>query len=270
MTVCEECGEAKRLRNTKGATWRMLCACPDLANFTPTTRASIVIPSKFPDIFADCRDTINKFAPKETKILVRDGNSIAAPDGWTTIQGPDAKFVYSRNINLGIAQSTGDVLLTNDDVRFTHPKTLEIMQNVLARHPEVGVLSPLIKGDVGEYWQSHATKELHTVTVRLCFVCVLIRRECLDKVGPLDEVFSGYGYDDCDYSRRVVNAGYTLGVTAKAVVQHGHAGEQRSMSYNRQELGTIEALDRVAQAQYLAKWGDLSLECKGLKNITVK
>jgi O-antigen biosynthesis protein len=260
--ICPECKESKKFRNTKGNIWRMACACGDFADFEPSVRASIIVPSKFPEIFADCRDTINKFAPKERKILVRDGNSIDAPDGWTTIQGPDGRFVYSRNVNLGIAASSGDVLLTNDDVRFTQPNTLEIMQNILHKHPEVGILSPLIRGDVGEYWQSHATNTLHYTQVRLCFVCVLIRREVIEKVGLLDERFTGYGYDDCDYSRRVVQAGWKLGVTARATVIHGHAEHRRSASFNRQEMGTINALDALAQKQYFEKWGDLSLECK--------
>jgi hypothetical protein len=262
VTVCEECNEQRKLRLTKENVWRVNCLCQDFSDFEPKTRATIVVPSKFPDIFKACRESLDKFAPKENKILVRDGHDIVEPDGWKTIQGPSGKFVYSRNINLGIKQSTGDVLLTNDDVRFLHPRTLEIMQNVMSQHPEVGVLSPLIIGDVGEYWQSHATKTLHYTDVRLCFVCVLIRRECLEKIGMLDERFTGYGYDDCDYSRRVVNAGYKLGVTAKARVRHGHPNEQRSMSYNRQEMGTIDMLDKIAQEQYFAKWGDLSLECK--------
>ena len=262
VNVCEECGQAKTFRNTRDTIWRIACACGDFADFEPKERATIIVPSKFPDIFADCRASIDKFAPKEKKILVRDGHGIDAPAGWTTIQGPEEKFVYSRNINLGIAKSTGDVLLTNDDIRFLHPNTLEILQNVMHRYPEVGILSPLIKGDVGEYWQSHATRTLHLTQVRLCFVCVLIRREVLDKVGLLDERFSGYGYDDVDYCRRIVNAGWKMGVTARAQVLHGHGNCHRSSSYNRQELGTIDALDKLAQQQYLEKWGDLSLECK--------
>ena len=262
VNVCEECGEAKKFRNTRGTIWRLACACGDFADFTPKQRATIIVPSKFPDIFPDCRDTINKFAPKENKILVRDGHDIVPPDNWKTIQGSEGKFVYSRNINLGIKQSTGDVLLTNDDVRFLHPNTLEILQNVLDKNPDVGIISPLVKGDCGEYWQVHATRTLHLTEVRLCFVCVLIRRETLDKVGLLDERFSGYGYDDVDYCRRVVNAGYKLGVTARAQVLHGHGNNHRSASYNRQEFGTIDALDKLAQQQYLEKWGDLSLECK--------
>lgn len=260
MATCEECKDVFKLRKIVGAAWRVACACPDLSVFEPQTRATIVVPSKFPDIFADCRDSLDKYAPKENKILVRDGNDIESPANWRTIQGPQGQFVYARNINLGIAQSTGDVLLTNDDVRFTQTRTLEIMQNVLARHPEVGLLSPLIKGDVGEYWQSHATKELHYTDVRLCFVCVLVRREVLDLIGPLDERFTGYGYDDCDYSRRVVNAGYKLGVTAKAVVKHGHGMDLRSASFNRQEMGTIDQLDKIATQQYLDKWGDTKID----------
>lgn len=255
MVNCEECNEPRKLRETKGV-WRVRCACPDLADFVPEQRATIIVPSKFQDIFADCEGSINKYAPKENKILVRDGHEIAAPESWKTIQGPEGKFVYSRNINLGILESTGDVLLTNDDVRFTHTKTLEIMQHVMARHPEVGILSPLIKGDVGEYWQAHATKELHYTDVRLCFVCVLIRRSVLEEIGLLDEKFIGYGGEDVDYCRRVVNAGYKLGVTSAAIVRHGTENERRSRSFNRQELGTIDALDKVAMDYYESKWGD--------------
>jgi hypothetical protein len=257
--ICEDCKEPNKLRNTTGGRWHVTCACPDFGDFEPTIRASIVIPSRYPDIFEDCRDTINKFAPKENKILVRDGNSIAAPQGWTTIQGPDAKFVYSRNINLGITASTGDVMLCNDDVRFTHPRTLEIMQNVLAKHPEVGILSPLIKGMVGEYWQGHTpeTQTLMITNCRLCFVCVLIRREVVDKIGLLQE-FTGYGWDDCDYCRRVVMAGYKMGVTGRAVVKHGHTDGQWSTSYRR-EPQTLDQLDAISVREYKAKWGDNSL-----------
>jgi hypothetical protein len=261
VTVCEECGAQQALRNTSGAVWKKSCLCPDLSIFKPKEPATIIVPSKFNDIFQPCKESINRFCPRQHKILVRDGHDIAPPDSWKTIQA-SGPFVYSRNINLGIKQSTGDVLLTNDDVRFTHPYTLEIMQNVMEKNPDVGILSPLIIGDVGEFFQSHATKTLHYTQVRLCFVCVLIKKEVLDKVGLLDERFTGYGYDDCDYSRRVVEAGWKLGVTGKAKVVHGHGNDRRSASYNRQEYGTINALDEIAKQQYLEKWGDLSLECK--------
>ena len=168
MKICEDCNAEITLRKTKGVTWRRQCLCGDFSDYEPKERATIIVPSRFPDIFSSCRESLDKFAPKEKKILVRDGQGIESPEGWTTIQGPNAPFVYSRNINLGIKEAKDSVLLCNDDVTFTHSRTLEILQNVMAQHPEVGILSPLVKGDVGEYWQSHATKTLHYTDVRLC------------------------------------------------------------------------------------------------------
>jgi GT2 family glycosyltransferase len=257
---CPECHEPKKLRNTKGATWKLICACPDLSDYEPETRATIVVLSKHPEIFEACKNSVNKFAPKEKKILVRDGNAIQSPEGWTTLQAPEGeKFVYARNANIGIAASTGDVFLMNDDCIFTHSKTLEIMQNVLNRHPEVGVLSPRIGGDVGEYHQGHCEKTLEYTDVRLCYVAVLLRRTMLDKVGLLDENFIGYGGEDVDHCRRIVNAGYKLGVTGKAIVKHGFGEHHRSSSFNRQELGTIDHLDKIAMDYYESKWGDRSI-----------
>lgn len=261
MKICEECGKDIKLRKSSGAKWAVTCECPDLLSFTPKERATIIVPSRYPDIFEKCRASIDKYAPLENKILVRDGHDITNPTNWKTIQA-EGKFVYSRNINLGIKQSTGDVLLTNDDVLFTHPNTLEIMQSIMARHPEVGILSPRILGPVGEYWQGHCEKTLALTDVRLCFVCVLIRRSIIDELGMMDEEIGvdGYGWDDADFCRRVVNAGYKLGVTGRARVIHGHVDGQWSSSFRRENL-TLDQLDKVAGKQFFQKWGDNELAC---------
>jgi hypothetical protein len=261
---CPECNEPKKLRNVKGAAWRVTCACPDLSEYKPKTPATIVVLSKHPEIFEEFRKAADKFAPHNPKILVRDGHDIVAPSSasWKTIQASEDKFVYARNANQGIAACTSDVYLVNDDCLFTHPYTLEIMQNILSQHPEVGVLSPHILGDVGEYQQGHFEGTLTYTEVRLCYVGVLLRREMLDKVGLLDENFIGYGGDDVDHCRRIVDAGYKLGVTGKAVVKHGFGDNRRSSSYNRQEYGTIEQLDKIAMDYYNQKWGDRDIVCK--------
>jgi hypothetical protein len=261
MQTCDECGQTIKLRNTGGVKWYVTCAC-GLEGYEPAELATVVVLSKFPEIFEQCRASVDKFAPRAQKILVRDGHAITSPLGWKTIQAPEGKFVYARNANLGIAASTGDVFLMNDDVSFTHFRTLETLQAIMAKHPEVGILSPKIVGDVGEYQQSHCEKTLVYTQVRLCFVAILLRREMLEKTGLLDERFTGYGYDDCSACREAVKAGYKLGVTARATVTHGFGEHRRSASFNRQEYGTINALDALAQKQYFEKYGDLSLECK--------
>ena len=215
---------------------------------------TIIVPSKHPDIFESCRASLDKFAPETEKILVRDGDQITEPTGnWKTIQAPEGKFVYARNVNLGITASTGDVLLCNDDVQFTQPGVIEALQTSLTLYPEVGMISPKILGGVGNSLQSNVIESIQYTEMRLAFVCVLIRRAVIDKIGLLDERFIGYGWDDVDFCRRAVTAGWKMAATASTSVTHGDGSPQGfSSSFRRAPAinwdGSVEA--------YLAKWGD--------------
>ena len=221
---------------------------PEAAILLPpvTQLATIVVPSKYSDIFEGCRMSLSEFAPNAHKYLVRDGAGIELPDGWATLQGIEP-FVYARNVNLGIKACSGDVLLMNDDARFIRAGTLEAMQGVLSLRPDVGILSPLIDGIANgvDY-----TREVAQVTNHyLSFVCVLIRRAVIDKIGLLDEAFTGYGSEDVDYCRRAQAAGFSLAVTALATIAHTNG----SSSYTRE--ADIEAKRQASAKQYLQKWG---------------
>ena len=209
--------------------------------------ATIVVPSKHSDIFEGCRRNLAEFAANAPKVLVRDGLEIAEPEGWATIQGPAGQFIYARNVNLGINACSGDVLLMNDDARFIQTGTLEAMQGVLALRSDIGILSPLVDGVANGVGY---TREMAQVTSHyLSFVCVLVRRAVVDKIGLLDEAFTGYGSEDVDYCRRTQAAGFSLAVTALATVAHTHG----SSSYNRE--ADIEAKRQASAKQYLQKWG---------------
>lgn len=209
--------------------------------------ATIIVPSKHSDIFEGCRSNLAECAKNATKILIRDGTAIAEPEDWTTIQGPSSPFVYAHNMNLGIAACSGDVLLMNDDARFVRAGTLEALQGVLALRPDVGILSPIVQGVANGVGY---TREMAQVTSGyLSFVCVLIRRAVIDKIGLLDESFTGYGSEDVDYCRRAQAAGFSLAVTALATVAHTNG----SSSYTRE--ADIEAKRQASAKQYLQKWG---------------
>ena len=211
------------------------------------TMASIVVPSKHPDIFEGFKNSAEEFAPNAPKFLVRDGWEIPAPKGWNVIQGPDTPFVYARNVNLALKSVYGDVLLMNDDARFLKPRTMETLQGVLALRPDIGILSPLVDGVANGV---PYTRELAQVTNQyLSFVCVLIRRSVIDKIGLLDESFTGYGSEDVDYCRRAQSAGFSLAVTGLTTVAHTHG----STSYTRE--ADIEAKRQASAQQYLQKWG---------------
>ena len=215
---------------------------------------TIIVPSKYPDIFQDCLTSINKFAPKENKTLVRDGEDIAPPAGWTVIEGIKP-FIYSRNVNLGINACADNVLLCNDDVRFVNKETVERLDYVMGCNPEIGILSPRIDGGIGNVDQARVRTSVLYTQMRLAFVCVLIRRAVIDQIGLLDERFNAYGWDDVDYCRRAVNAGWKMAVTVDATVRHGHGKQTYSSSYLR-EPRIYSARCMIAQNQYQQKWGD--------------
>ena len=214
---------------------------------TVTSLATIVIPSKYPDIFEGCRSSLAEFAPSAPKILVRDGDSIGNPEGWKVIQGPPEPFCYARNINLGIQECSGDVLLMNDDCQFTKNGTLEALQGVFALRPDIGILSPNVEGVANGVWRSG--EPIQETKHYLSFVCVLIRRSVFEKIGLLDEKYIGYGSEDVDFCRRAQHAGFMLAITSLATVSH----KQCSSSYNREHA--LE-LKRAESARiYLEKWG---------------
>lgn len=78
----------------------------------------------------------------------------------------------------------------------------------------------------------------------MAFVCVGLRREVWDKVGPLDEEnFTGFSSEDLDYCWRVRKAGYKLKVSNAYVL---HAGSRSIVS--QVSGGTKDA--QLARANY--------------------
>ena len=212
-----------------------------------STLATIVVPSRYPDIFEGCRSNLAQYAPSAPKLLVRDGDSLGDPEGWKVIQGPPGAFCYARNVNLGIQACSGDVLLMNDDCRFTQAGTLHTLGSLLITHPGVGILSPNVEGVAnGVFCSGQPVQETKGY---LSFVCVLIRRALIDKIGLLDEKYTGYGSEDVDYCRRAQHAGFTLAITSLATVSHKHC----SSSYSREHA--LELKRAESARLYIEKWG---------------
>ena len=209
--------------------------------------ATIVVPSRYPDIFEGCHSSLAQHAPSAPKILVRDGDAIGDPEGWKVIQGPPGPFCYARNVNLGIQACSGDVLLMNDDCQMAQRGTLEALQGTFALRPDIGILSPEVDGVANGVIRTGQT--IQETKHYLSFVCVLIRRAVFDKIGLLDEKFDGYGSEDVDFCRRAQHAGFTLAITSLAVVSHKHC----SSSYNREHDQELKRT--AANKYYVEKWG---------------
>ena len=184
---------------------------------------TIVVLSKYNEVFTPFWETVSKFEPLTPKILVRDGDAVFTNhlnDSWTVIQGPE-KFSMAGNGNLGLrlVPSNCDTIYCGDDVRFLGPTTA-ILQEQAYSDPTIGILTPRIIGR-GSIQQVRPRKNLEIVhPMNMWFPCVFIKREVLDTVGYLDEDFNEFGSDDLEFCLRTVTAGYRLAVTNLVSVQH--------------------------------------------------
>lgn len=196
-------------------------------------RPILVVLGHYEDINSGFRVSVEQWEPDVAKILIRDGEDIPWHiPGWTVIDG-SLPFSYARNVNLGWQVSgTADVVLCGDDIRFDSP-FIDALQNAAYSDLTVGV----------------ATVQLYGASP---FVAGYWKRYVLDKVGPMDEQFVGYGYEDNDELHRMELAGYHTRCVDGIKAVHGGG----STFFRRQaEGGTNVQLSCDAnRIRYNEKW----------------
>jgi GT2 family glycosyltransferase len=182
----------------------------------------IVIPSGSQTNLEKCLAAIRKNEPG-----IPDCNIIVVADGIlnrevvTWIDGPKP-FIFSRNVNIGIQAANDDVIVLGDDgiLETFHGFTKMLREAKLLK---VGICSAAIRGLVGnlrQEFRADLPKQMRYEEDFLCFVCVLILRSTIEKIGLMDERFVGYGFDDNAYCRRARKAGITLGTYFGCVIEH--------------------------------------------------
>lgn len=193
--------------------------------------------------------------PPSAVIVVDDGLSQAARDEWkgvTWLTG-QKPFIFARNANLGIRAAGTDVVLLNDDAFLQTPGGLDFLA-AAARNEEdgFGLVSAGLLGRVGNHNQSvkEGTEGTRAEKETLTFVCVYIPRRTIEVVGPLDERFIGYGFEDNDFCLRARNAGLRLGVVDRCVVDHSDP----LLSSFRSKPDYVKLFEQNREI-YVSKWG---------------
>jgi GT2 family glycosyltransferase len=190
----------------------------------------IIIPSARAANVVRCVRSIvrqDEGVPAASIIVVDDG---ARADAESEIPGVEwitgAKpFVFASNVNLGIvAAGDADVILLNDDATLRTERGFTGWAAAMQMHRHT-VASAAIVGTVCNVRQyAQETLTFRPEPVHLAFVAVYIPRPVINKVGLLDERFTGYGYEDFDFCRRVRHAGMFLATWDGCVVDHsGHS-----------------------------------------------
>ncbi len=196
----------------------------------------LVVLAHYQDIFSGFYETCNRWWPEGRKILVRDGTDVVPTQDWhwLTLNAP-TPFIYSRNVNVGLNDAfPHDVILCGDDVRFVQPFA-EKLQEVAYSDPTIGICVPQL------YGQSP-------------FVCGYFKRSMLDRVGPMDEGFVGYGFDDNDFCHRMELCGFRTHPTTDVFVKH-----EAATTFRRRETEggyNVPKSCEKNRERYEAKWGN--------------
>ncbi len=221
---------------------------------------SIVIPSARAENLVPCVKSILAMEPaiSPDRIIVVDDGARASAEPhlpgvkWVTGVKP---FCFSRNVNLGIKEAPGDVIIMNDDAQLQTKFGMASMSYAVRSAEGVGVCSAAITGFVGNPNQKPvAPTGLRQDPRMVAFICVYIPRAVLQAVGTLDERFIGYGYDDDDYCRRVMDSKLRVLIYDGCVVLHG---EKKSTSTFRTKP-EIHKLFVQNQRLFEEKWGTTS------------
>lgn len=217
---------------------------------------SVVIPSASASNLIACVHALRSCEPKlpASKILVvDDGARTAATERLPVTWIPGAQpFIYARNVNLGIAAADDeDVILLNDDARLLTWRGFTNLAAQVRFRATVGACSAAIRGVVCNRRQLAGPGTLFRAEPNLlAFICVYLPRAVINLIGPFDERFVGYGFEDFDYCTRIREAGLELAVWDGCVVDH--TGQVPSTFRSRRDFSELLDLGREL---YTEKWG---------------
>ena len=227
---------------------------------------SVVIPSRNATNLIACVRRVREmegFGPRI--IIVDDGLDMKQADAtsrdgcWLCDMDPTLRvsgrrpFIFSRNINIGIAAAgTDDVIFLNDDALLMSIYGFRRMEEK-SKDTSYGIISAVtnLAGNPAQHPTGRDSTLLRDETRTVAFVCVYIPRRTITSVGLLDERFITYGWEDNDYCRRARNANLKIGIFDGCFVDHGSL--RSTFRGDPKTAGDIEPGAQI----YRSKWGNL-------------
>lgn len=180
-------------------------------------------------------------------------------------------FVRGMNAGIAAARPDDDVVLLNNDLKFTQRDWIGRLRDAAYAAPEHGVVgcrllgpeaegriyhsggfiepdklwgqqteSGLIEHDVAQYTRTRKVQGI-------AFALAYIRRDCLDRNGLLDTAFHSY-FEDTDYCLRAADLGIATVVAGAVTLRHDQHGSTTEHSEFRARL--FEA----SRATFAARW----------------
>jgi len=231
-----------------------------------------------------CVESIRKYTLENTyELIIVDNNSTDGTREWLKEQ-LDIKVIlndenvgFSKGCNIGIAASDkeNDILLLNNDTVVT-PNWLDNLKACLYSDDKIGATSS-ITNNCSNYQAvsvpySNINDMLPFATAnnvsnpekwegksRLVGFCMLIKRNLLNEIGLLDEIFTPGNFEDDDLCMRIIESGYKLMLCNDSFIHHFG-----SVSFNK-DYTKFNNLLKTNSEKFQKKWGFNSNLCSILK-----
>lgn len=212
-------------------------------------------------------------------IVVDNGSSDDTPSGLAAYAGRlrtirlDANLGFVRGMNAGIAAARpgNDVVLLNNDLEFSQADWLGRLRDAAYAAADHGIVGCRLLGPpprsllfhAGGFFDAHALSGQQTESGRqerelnqyprlrrvsgIAFAVAYLRRDCIERIGALDEAFHSY-FEDTDYCLRARDAGIAAVVAGNVTLRHHQHGSTRD------DGGFRARLYAQSRATFAARW----------------
>lgn len=176
--------------------------------------------------------------------------------GFDVVPNP-GPFVMAKAWNLGMnSVKTPYAFMFEDDARLITPLGIDELVRTSKSLKDSGILAPALQGDVlgHKIFAAGASWDMTDIGPKdFTLVAALIPMSVYAKVGPFDETFDGYGYDDTDYALRINDADMKVRIYQRVIVDHeSYLSAFREKKPGNTPLGEIAFINRC---KFVAKHG---------------
>jgi len=210
---------------------------------------------------AKCIDSILRNTRALYRILIIDNGSdpetfqyleARAKDnpGLIRLKRNNENLGFPKAVNQGIMLSDADyVCLLNSDTEV-YKGWLEEMLIVAEKSKDIGTVNPA-SNNLG-YKKPLSGSSGEWIEMSTCIgFCMLIKRVLIEKIGNFDEIYSPGNFEDADFCKRAIRAGYRCVMAKAAYVYHTqNVGFKKRVDWQ-------ERFDRNRDI-FTDRWGKLS------------
>ena len=223
-------------------------------------------------------ESLNQFSGSNYELIVIDNASTDGTKQYlesVSTDNQNANIIFNETnlgfpiaINQGIQVAKGKyILIANNDILVTKG-WLERLVEVAESDPKIGIVGPISNEVSGVqkdkdanyetidemYRYADIVKEKNKNKVirfpRVAFLCTLIKREVIDRIGGLDERFTPGNFEDDDFCLRAQLAGYKT-VIAQDVFIHHYGSKSFKADGEKKYIERLKANQEI----FVKKWG---------------